>query len=199
MFANHLKKTNIKTNIGDLRKRSTDKADEDNSNELINEPKKLDVSTKNLIDYDSPMDLLTDLHNGDISLKEAEKEQDKFELLLDELKKVDKDNISKKQSDMIDKIVNFFNKREEIIAMYEDNLRKTNIKTNIADLRKGKGLKILTPNQMLKGLPIALAQIKACNNSESLLNEIRQIVYSLYRSKEITKKVYNNIIKSIKV
>ena len=62
-----------------------------------------------------------------------------------------------------------------------------------------KGLKILTPQQMLKRLPIALAQIKAGNNSESLLNEIRQIVYSLYRSKEITKKVYNNLIKSIKV
>ena len=59
--------------------------------------------------------------------------------------------------------------------------------------------KILTPNQMLKRLPIALAQVKAGNNSESLLNEIRQIVYSLYRSKEITKKVYNNIINSIKV
>ena len=65
--------------------------------------------------------------------------------------------------------------------------------------QKGEGLKILTPNQMLKRLPIALAQVKAGNNSESLLNEIRQIVYSLYRSKEITKKVYNNIINSIKV
>ena len=52
---------------------------------------------------------------------------------------------------------------------------------------------------MLKRLPIALAQIKAGNNSESLLNEIRQISYSLYRSKEITKNVYNNIIKSLKV
>ena len=65
--------------------------------------------------------------------------------------------------------------------------------------QEGKGLKILTPNQMLKRLSIALAQIKAGNNSESLLNEIRQIVYSLYRSKEITKKVYNNVINSIKV
>ena len=65
--------------------------------------------------------------------------------------------------------------------------------------QEGEGLKILTPNQMLKRLPIALAQIKAGNNSESLFNEIRQIVYSLYRSKEITKKVYNNIINSIKV
>ena len=64
--------------------------------------------------------------------------------------------------------------------------------------QKVRGLKILTPNQMLKRLPIALAQIKAGNNSKSLLNEIRQIVYSLYQSKEITKKVYNNIISSIK-
>ena len=69
----------------------------------------------------------------------------------------------------------------------------------LAREQKGTGLKILTPNQMLKRLPIALAQIKAGNNSETLLNEIRQIVYSLYRSKEITKKVYNNIINSIKV
>ena len=51
---------------------------------------------------------------------------------------------------------------------------------------------------MLQRLPIALAQIKAGNISESLLTEIKQNVYSLYQSKEITKKVYNNIIKSIK-
>ena len=63
----------------------------------------------------------------------------------------------------------------------------------------GTGLKILTPTQMLQRLIVGLAQVKAGNNSESLLNEIRQIVYSLYRSKEITKKVYNNIIKSKKV
>ena len=65
--------------------------------------------------------------------------------------------------------------------------------------QEGTALKILTPNQMLKRLPVALAQIKAGNNSESLLNEIWKIVYSLYRSKAITKKAYNNIIKSIKV
>ena len=52
---------------------------------------------------------------------------------------------------------------------------------------------------MLQRLPIALAQIKVGNNSQSLLNEVSQIVYSLYQSKEITKKVYNNIIKSIKI
>ena len=60
-------------------------------------------------------------------------------------------------------------------------------------------LKVLTPKQMLERLPIALAQVKAGNNSESLLNEIRQTVYSLYQSKQITKKVYNNIIWSIQL
>ena len=62
---------------------------------------------------------------------------------------------------------------------------------------KGTGLKLLTRKQMLQRLPIALPQVKVGNNSESLLNEIRQIFYSLYQSKQITKKVYNNIIKSI--
>ena len=52
---------------------------------------------------------------------------------------------------------------------------------------------------MLQKLPIALTQVKAGNTSESLLNEIRQIIYSLYRGKEITKKVYNNIMNSIKL
>ena len=58
---------------------------------------------------------------------------------------------------------------------------------------------MLTPKQMLQRLPTALVQVKAGNNSESLLNEIRQIIYSLYQSKQITKKVYNNIIKSIQL
>ena len=52
---------------------------------------------------------------------------------------------------------------------------------------------------MLQRLPVALAEIKAGNNSENLLNEIRQIVYSLCQSKQITKKVYNNVIKSIQL
>ena len=62
---------------------------------------------------------------------------------------------------------------------------------------KGTGLKILTSKQMLQRLTIALARVKTSNNSESLLNEIRQFACSLYQSKQITKKLYNNIIKSI--
>ena len=63
--------------------------------------------------------------------------------------------------------------------------------------QEGKGLKILTPNQMLSRLPISLAQLKGGNNSDKLKNEIRQWLYSLYYSKNMTKKVYNNLIKYI--
>ena len=94
---------------------------------------------------------------------------------------------------------NFFEGREKILDAFE--IKIFSIKS------KGSGnltidhprLKILTAKQMLQRLPIALAQVKAWNNSESLLNEIRQIAYFLYQSKQITKKVCNNIIKSINV
>ena len=76
--------------------------------------------------------------------------------------------------------------RNESIKFYDDyslmmSEGKTKLKQN--NTTKGTGLKILTPKQMLQQLPIALAQVKAGNNSENLLNEIRQIVYSLYQSK----------------
>ena len=82
--------------------------------------------------------------------------------------------------------------------MYNNYAR--NMSRNIYDSKQeGTGIKILTLKQMLQRLPIALTQIKAGNNSQGLLNEIRQIIYSLYQLKDITKKLYNNILKSIKV
>ena len=92
---------------------------------------------------------------------------------------------------------NFLEGREKILDIFES--KRFSIKP------KGAGIlnpnhskfKILSPKQMLQRLPIALAQVKAGKNSENLLNEIRKIVYSLYQSKKFTKKVYNNIIKSI--
>ena len=62
-----------------------------------------------------------------------------------------------------------------------------------------KQLKVLTPKQMLWRLPIALAHVKKCNKSENLLNEISQIIYFLYQAKKITKKVFYNIMNSIKL
>ena len=96
---------------------------------------------------------------------------------------------------------NLYDSRQKIINLLHDNakIRSKAIYKSKQNETKGTGLKILIPKQMLQRLPTALAQVKAGNNSESLLNEIRQIVYSLYQSKQITKKVYNNIIKSINV
>ena len=72
-----------------------------------------------------------------------------------------------------------------------------NIKLDSDTSKSRKGLKILTKKQMLNRLSILLAQIEAGNNSIKLKNEARQILYSLYRSKILTKTVYNNLIKSI--
>ena len=63
--------------------------------------------------------------------------------------------------------------------------------------QQGEGVKILTPNQMLSRLPTSLAQLKAGNNSEKLKSEISQLFYSLYRSKNMTKQVYNNLMKPL--
>ena len=63
--------------------------------------------------------------------------------------------------------------------------------------QRGQGLKILIPSQMLSKLPITIPQLKAGNNSEKLKNEIRQLLYSLYCSKKLTKTVYKNLINAI--
>ena len=63
--------------------------------------------------------------------------------------------------------------------------------------QSGKVLKILAPNQMLSRLPISVAQLKVGNNSDKLKNEIRQILYSLYRSKKLTKQLYKNLVEII--
>ena len=131
-----------------------------------------------------------------IKFSEVKNKQNEF------LNKLSNIKIGKKtpeQKEVINNLEKFYNSREEVINFFRDYIEMLsdanyNAKQNET---KGKGLKILTPKQMLQRLPIALAQVKAGNNSESLLYEIRQIVYSLYQSEQITKKVYNNIIKSI--
>ena len=130
-----------------------------------------------------------------MSIQEA---NDKQENYCNYLKKIRKGNKSANQKRTLANINILFNARDNAIKFYEDYSSMILEAKKLAREQEGEGLKILTPNQMLKRLPIALAQIKAGNNSESLLNEIRQIVYYLYRSKKITKMLYNNIINSIK-
>ena len=148
-----------------------------------------------------PVSLLNDIKNGKTTLKEA---KDAYLYYLNIIRKGNKNDNQKRT---LANINMFYNARGNAIKFIEDyGLMILEAERLAKEEQKGTGanemserLKILTPNQMLKRLAIALAQVKGGNNSESLLNEIRQFVYSLYRSKEITKKVYNNIINSIKV
>ena len=95
-----------------------------------------------------------------------------------------------KKKEVINNLNKFYHSREEVINFFKDYSKMVLDAAHKAKQNetKGTGLKILTPKQMLQRLPIALAQVKAGNNSESLLNEIRQIVYSLYQTKQFTKK-----------
>ena len=89
----------------------------------------------------------------------------------------------------------FFDGREKFFDRFKSKIFLTKSKgSGIVDINQSK-LKILTPKRMFQRLPIALAQVKGGNNSEELLSEIRKIVHSFYQSKEITIKLYNNIIK----
>ena len=138
----------------------------------------------------------SDIRNNITSLKAANLEQANLIAHIHDFVKNTKPQDPKQKrlkSDVLDSVRALVKGRE---LMY--NAFRSGIFHRLENSQEGEGanemLKILTPNQMLKRLPIALAQVKAGNNSEILLNEIRQIVYSLYRSKEITKKVYNTII-----
>ena len=147
-------------------------------------------------DLDDPLTFLNNIKKDEISMEKAIKQQYTFHKYLGIFIGNKNDN----QKRNLANINVFYNTRENAIKFIEDYGRMVlEAREQALVEQNGKRLKILTPNQMLKRLPIALAQVKVGNNSESLLNEIRQIVYSLYRSKEITKKVYNNIINSIKV
>ena len=157
----------------------------------VNSSKTYDFST-----LKDPISLLEAIKKGTITLQEAKNTQQDY---LDYLNIIRKGNKNDNQKRTLANINILFNARNNAIKFIEDYGSMILDAKKLAREQEGKGLKILTPNQMLKILPIALAQVKAGNNSKSLLNEIRQIVYSLYRSKEITKKVYNNIINPIKV
>ena len=82
-------------------------------------------------------------------------------------------------------------KPDNIVKILEEILKSNK------QYQEGQGIKILMPNQILSRLPISLVQLKAGNNSEKLKNEIRQLLYSLYCSKNMTKQVYNNLIKPV--
>ena len=109
----------------------------------------------------------------------------------------------KKNEDQVYAIKKVLNKMKKLIENVPED-RKLKIEENqkIIDIverilyfnQSGGCLKVLTLNQMLSRLPISLAQLKSGNNSEKLKNEIRQLLYSLYQSKKLTKQLYKSLI-----
>ena len=167
-------------------------------NNLVHYFKGPDIVRINFIRFKGPLHIFNEIKNSNISLKKVE-DQKNFKSSLGEIISGDPKYKSDSQSNAINNIKSLYNSRQRVINLFNDysKIRTEVLSEPKQDKNKGKGLKILAPKQMLQRLPVALLQVKAGNNSESLLNEIRQIVYSLYHSNEITKKVYNNIIKSI--
>ena len=145
--------------------------------EIKKEEKNIDNLSFNyyFIKYQNPSDMYKKL----LKTKGKKNEDQVYSIkeILDQIKKFNK---SAKEY-MIKKNENIINIVERIL--YFNQLEQ-----------QGSGLKILTPNQMLSRLPITLAQLKAGNNSEKLKNEIRQLLYSLYRSKKLTKQLYKSLI-----
>ena len=146
---------------------------------------------KNKFDTEEITKSLKKLRNKLINFSKFDEEYNKF-----------MDNVVKFEYYKSEKEPGSFSPNQKKMRRYVKGLK------NIADLyntklcsdtsKKGEGLKILTNKQMRNRLPILLTQIQAGSNSKSLKNELRQILYSLYRSKALTKTVYNNLIKSIR-
>ena len=143
-------------------------------------------------------ELFNAITNSMIKYSEVRNKQNEF---LNKLNNIKVGRKTPEQKEVITNLEKFYNSREEVISFFKDYIETLSDANYNAKQNKTKGtwLKVLTPKQMLQRLPTALVQVKAGNNSESSLNEITQIVYSLHQSKQITQKVYNNITESINI
>ena len=127
---------------------------------------------------EDPIAFLSDIKKGKISLEEAKDQRQNY---YNNLNTIRRGNKNANQKKALANINIHFNARNSAVKFIEDYGSMILEIKKLAKEQEGTRVKILTPNQMLKRFPIALAQIKAGNNSESLLNEIRQIAYSLYQ------------------
>ena len=138
-------------------------------------------------EYMDSKELFNAIKNSHIKFSEVKNKQNEF---LNKLRNIKIGKKTPEQKETINDLEKFYNSREEVINYFRDYIEMLSDANYNAKQKKPKrrGLKILTPKEILQRLPIALAQVKAGNNSESLLNEIRQIVYSLYQSNKSPKK-----------
>ena len=148
---------------------------------------------KNKFNIEKITKSLKKLRNKLINPSEFKEEYNKFldSIVKFEYYKSEKEPGSVSPNQKKIKMIRYPRDLKDIVDLY-------NLKSGSDTSKKGEGLKILTDKQMLNRLPILLAQIEAGNNSVKLKNEARQILYSLYRSKVLTKTVYNNLIKFIR-
>ena len=150
-----------------------------NSNDLIYRYKGKNVDAK-FDEFDNALDIINKIRDGKTDLANGRNNQQKFKSFLGEIKKGNKSNEQKNTLYNIEMLYKARNEATEFCDDYSLMMSETKYKAKQNET-KGVGLKILTPKQVLQRLPIAFAQVKAGNNSESLLNEIRQIAYSLYQ------------------
>ena len=136
--------------------------------------------------------LFDDIKSKKVGIEDLEKKRTEFESKLISVRIGG--NKSKKQLSEIENITKFYKSQEEVNKYYNDYLEMVH-----KDTYDWKRSQNITSKQLLPRLRIAFAQVKAGNTSEKLLNEICQIIYSLYQEKEITKEVYDSIMKAIKL
>ena len=119
----------------------------------------------------------------------AEEDQEQFKWELDQIKSENPKHKSEKQLYTIKNVKHLYDSRQKVIDLFSDysKIKSESIYRSKHDETKGTEVRF-TPKQMLQRLPVALPEVKAGNDSESLLKAIRQIVYSLYQSKQMTKK-----------
>ena len=144
------------------------------------------------ITLDKAESLLKDLRNGILDGREFKK---KYSNIVDDVESIlQTPRLTRSQ----DKMLIMLSLLKEIVEgfSYEESetINMPKLEDDESAEQSGQGLKILTPDQMLSRLPITLAQLKAGNNSEKLKNETTQFVYSLYRSKKLTKQLYKNLV-----
>ena len=145
-------------------------------------------------EYMDSKELFNAIENSQIKVSETKNKQNEF------LNKLSTIEISKKtpeQKEVIKILKNFTILMKQLLIFLETMLKCYRMQITMLNKMRLREKDLLTPKQMIQRLSIALAKLKAGNNSENSLNEIRQIIYSLYQSKEVTKKVYNNLMKSL--
>ena len=144
------------------------------------------------ITLDNAESLLKGIGSGKINKREFKKE---YNDIADDVEKISNRPMPTRSQNKMAEILSLLKELvEEPPYEQPDTTDMPELESEESAEQRGQGLKILTPSQMLSRLPITLAQLKAGNNSEKLKNEIRQLLYSLYRSKKLTKNIYKSLV-----